>query len=429
MNDDTGLEQEADLMGAKALQMKSDEALGLENVKKAAGVASVAQLTKLKIGISGDSNPLNLNPEALPDFTYVWILSNKRGAADDLDNKGVVSGQNKSTPRQIIQANEQNISTPIYYKVGGYQKGYHMKGVFQSGQFIVPRGVDPKGIDCSFLRFAALEAYKLWYANNGRWSSWPNISADETNVETIDSDFSGITTDSGKAEKENNKEEGSWLAEAGVYKWNWQDIKDDEKINARFKTEGNVDVPKRDQALKTFVDAYLAAEVSKRDEASGDILQIYFHEPATRLSSYAIELLSGSGFQDMKVTRGNQLDYGRESIGLIAGLVHLDKKKTGKDESRSVAKLKYNSGYVVPTDLGKRKGAFVSLFLSWCERTLNGANSNGTADFDGLGGVGEFDQSYLNPGLPNQVKGWHRTTLLEMDKPGKAANAFFHPES
>ncbi|HSF52698.1 MAG TPA: DUF4157 domain-containing protein [Algoriphagus sp.] len=433
VNDDSGLEREADIMGGKALQMKIDSSQDQESMKTVTASLDVTQLTKLKIGISGDSNPVGINADTLPDFTYVWILSNKKGEPDDLDNKGVVPGQNKSTPNQIVAANAEAVGNPIYYQVGGYQKGYHMKGIFQSGQFIVPRGGDKSGIDYSFLRFAAIEAYKLWYDQNGRWKQWPNISSDETNVETIDSDVSGITTDSGKALNDNKKAEGNWLAEAGVYKWNWQDVKGDDLINAKFKdVENNINVQKRDETLKQFVDAYFDAEMSKRDEASGDILQIYFPEPATRLSSYAIDLLSESGFQNMKITRGNQLGFGRESIGLIAGLIYLDQKKTKKDdENRSIGKLKYNSGFVVPTDLGKRKGAFVSLFLNWCIKTENGANAAGASDFEGLHGVSEFDQSYLNPGLPGQIKRWHRSTLVEMKKPapGKDSEAFFHPKS
>lgn len=432
VNDETGLEREADIMGGKALQMKIDTSQDQKSMKTITASLDVAQLAKLKIGISGDSNPVGINADTLPDFTYVWILSNKKGEQDELDKKGVVSGQNRSTPNQIVAANADAVSNPIYYQVAGYQRGYHMKGIFQSGQFIVPRGGDQSGIDYSFLRFAAIEAYKLWYNQNGRWKQWPNISGDETNVETIDSDVSGITTDSGKALNENKKTEGNWLAEAGVYKWNWQDVKGDDLINAKFKDGEKIKVQERDETLKKFVDAYFDAEVSKRDEASGDILQIYFPEPATRLSSYAIDLLSESGFQDMKITRGNQLGFGRESIGLIAGLIYLDQKKTKKDdENRSIGKLKYNSGFVVPTDLGKRKRAFVSLFLNWCIKTNNGLNAAGASDFDGLQGVSDFDQSYLNPGLPGQIKRWHRSTLDEMKKPvpGKDSEAFFHPKS
>jgi len=429
VNDDEGLEREADIMGGKALQMKSDGMRGLTSKKNEDMGSNIIQLTKLKIGISGDPNPLNLNVEGIPDFTYVWILSNKKGAADEFAPPVVHVGQNKSSPKQIIDANLDNINTPLYYKMGGYKQGYHMKGIFQSGLFIIPRGGDQSGIDYSFLRFAALEAYKLWFAGKGRWDGWPDISADGTMVETIDSDTSGITTDTGVAKSENKLAEGNWLAEAGVYKWSWQELKSEARINEKFTSEGIVDTSARDTRLKEFADVYFHAEVVKRDEAAASILQIYFPEPATRLSSYAIDLLSNSGFQNMKLTRGNQLGFGRESIGLIAGLVHLDKKRTGKDESRSISKLKYNSAYIVPTDLGKRKGAFISLFLNWLEKTKSDVSVTDINVFNGLSGVEGFDQSYLNSGLPAQVSGWHRSTLDEMDKPGKDAESFFHPKA
>jgi hypothetical protein len=429
VNDDSGLEREADVMGKKALQLKESESLKTVAAKSANTGSGIVQLFRLKIGISGDQNPLNIDPDQLPPLTYVWILSNSKDKPDSLDQSGVSPGHNKSSPDQIIAANANGVQTPIYTKVGGYQRGYPMKGIFQSGVFKVPRGGDTSGIDYSFLRFAAIESYKLWFAAKGKSELWPDISSDGTHVETIDSDFSGITSDSGKALNENKKEEGSWLAEAGVYKWDWRDVKDDGEVIKRFSKENILDSDKRDAALKKFADAYFEIEVSKRDEAAADILQIYFPEPATRLSSYAIDLISQSGFQNMKVTRGNQLGFGRESIGLIAGLVHLDKKKTGKAESRSIAKLKYNRSYVVPTDLGKRKGAFVTLFLNWCIQTQNGESELSASAFEGLSGISQFDQSYLNPGLPGQVKGWHLKTIGEMNKPGDAAaNAFFHPE-
>lgn len=429
VNDDTGLEREADIMGAKALQMKLDGSQKLSEGKNSGTGTAVVQLFRLKLGISGASTPLNIDPNELPPRTYVWILSNKKGDAAALDAKGVTPGQNKSTPQQIIQSNFDSVSGAIYEKEGGYERGFPLKGIFQSGQFIVPRGGDQSGIDYSFLRFAAIESYKLWFAAKGKSALWPDISSDGTMVETIDSDLSGITADSGPAKNVNNKEEGSWLAEAGVYKWNWEEVKGDEGVNRRFTTGDAVDTSKRDEALKKFADSYFEIEVSKRNDAAGDILQIYFPEPATRLSSYAIDLLSQSGFQNMKVTRGSQLGFGRESIGLIAGLVHLDKKKTGKAESRSISKLKYNPGYVVPTDLGKRKGAFVSLFLNWCNQTHDGTVELDTGAFGTLPGLEQFDQSYLNPGVPAQIRGWHTKTLAEMDKPGKDAGAFFHPES
>ncbi len=430
VNDNQGLKQEVEVIVAKSLQTKNDGSLGkMSKTHSLAHGAGVMQLFRLKLGISGASTSVGISADDLPNTTYVWILSNKKADADALDGNGVTSGQNKSTPQEIIKANEVNVKTPIYYNVGGHRMGLHLKGIFQSGQFLVPRGGDQAGIDYSFLRFAAIESYKLWYASEGKSKLWPDITSDGTMVETIDSDFSGITTDTGTAANENKKTDGSWLAEAGVYKWNWQDVKDNESVNAPFTNEGIVNNIERDTALKQFAEVYFKAEVAKRDAASSDIFQIYFPEPATRLSSYAIDLLSGSGFQNMKITRGNQLGYGRESIGLIAGLAYLDQKSTQKDESRSKKKLKYNSGYVVPTDLGKRKASFISLFINWHNKIKLGSSRTDVAVFNDLSGIDSFDQSYLNPGLPNQIKTWHNNTLTEMKKKDKDAQTFFHPKA
>jgi len=421
INDDPELESEADVMGARALQLHSAGLAG-KLAARAAGHApdGVAQLAmKLKIGISGNTAPLPITWQQLPPNTYVWILTNRKVEADALDARGVQSGKDKATVQDIIDVNTDSVNTPILRSVQ-HSKGMEIGGLYQSGIFEVPRRDSGTGNDYSLLRYAAFENYRRWSRIN-RSKAWPDMDAGGVIVETIDSDVSGITQDSGGAPKENNGD--GWLAQAGVYKWNLDAVKADQRVVNAF--DGQVPGALARQ-VEQFGKVYTQAEIDKRSTAaSASILSIYFPEPATRLSSYALTLLGSAGFGGMKITRGDQLGFGRESIGMIAELLHLD-RKSGRDYATS--KLSFDASYIIETDLGIRKDAYVSLFLNWEQRVREGANATSVDVVGTLPGLEGFDQSYLKPGLPEQIQKWHYKALENMSKPkANVAGEFFHP--
>ena len=421
INDDPELENEADVMGARALQFQSavqPGELAAQAPKHAPdGVAQLA--VKLKIGISGNTAPLPITWQQLPPDTYVWILTNRKVDPDSPNVKGIQSGQDKATVQDIIDANTRSVNKPIWRSVK-QSKWIELGGLYQSGIFEVPRRDPDTGHDYSLLRYAAFESYRQWSRSN-RSRAWPDLDSGGVIVETIDSDVSGITQDSGGAPKENSG--GGWLAQAGVYKWNLDAVKTDQRVVDAF----NGQLPGAlAQQVEQFGRVYTQAEIGKRSEAaSASILQIYFPEPATRLSSHALTLLGNAGFGGMKITKGDQLGFGRESIGMIAALLHLD-RKNGKDYATS--KLSFDASYIIETDLGIRKDAYVSLFLNWEQRVREGADANSVDVVSKLPGLEGFDQSYLKPGLPQQIQRWHYKALEEMSKPkANVAGTFFHP--
>lgn len=402
------------------------------------GVAQRARLKRLRIGITGNTAPLGIYANALPYDTYVWIMTNQVGAANALD-ANVTVGPNASSPGEIIAANATNVGQPLW-RDESRSGGEVNARIFQSGPFIVPRQSPPNGdrnkVDYSFLRYAALQSYGRWHGTTGAALGWPALGVNTTLLETIDSDVSGITgtrTESAHVETHANQQQtvkAGWLAEAGSYRWDWRELKDDDRIIARFTPVGQaLDTAARDAALSAFSDAYTEAEIEARSAAArADILNIYFPEPATRLSGEAVTLLNHAQLSDMAVTRGSQIGHKRESVGMIAALVHLDKQTT-RSESRSKAKLRFTPNFVVTTGLGLRKSAYVSLFLQW--DALRNAIQGGppqAVDISTLQAAKEFDQSYLNDGMAGQVFKWHIDTLSAMSESAKGAGpGFFHP--
>lgn len=417
-------------MGGKALRAKPADisqspcGIGVENNRQAV----VAQLfeKKLKIGISGNQTPIGISADLITKGTFVWILTNAKKEKGDLFGEENKSKMVKTTPTDIIDKNQTRVNAPIYAKQRGTKSGVS-RGIFQSGIFYVPRegGAKAEGIDYSFLRFAALGAYQNWYKANGKQLGWPDALSGETLLETIDSDVSGITGDS--SDELSVTSGADWLVEAGVYRWDWNEIKDFEGVNSLFVEgeEGVVDTNKRDATLKDFSDIYTQGEIEKRSVAASNIYNIYFPEPATRLSSDAVKLLGDAKLGEMEIIVGGALGKGRESIGLIAALVHLD----GKGD-RSKKKLKFNPKFIVTTGLGIRKNAYASIFIGWYKAVISGKNKESVKVVEEVVGVKDFDQSYYKPGLPSQISKWHESTLSKMDKsktgPGKS---FFNPDS
>ncbi len=439
LNNDSKLEREADVMGAKASQLKSseiDDNTKLAENKASSGMAIQRAYTgvkKLRIGIISANTNIGVYANQLPLQTYVWILSNKPVDADALDNNGVTRGHNRATPKEIINANQANVINKILLDEAR-SNGEVVSRLFQSGAFEIPRSSTPTNrneYDYSFLRLAALESYNLWHGAVGANLGWPAINSNKTLLETIDSDISGITgsTNEGRVDESTDTIKTDWLAEAGVYQWDWTEIKDEASINNLFTTEDNLDTAERDKALKLFAKKYLEAEKIRRSSVSAEIFKIYFPEPATRISPAALTLLSNSAFTDIKITRGQQIGHKRESVGLIAGLVHLD---TGGDKAkngRSKSKLKFNPAYVVKTGLGNRKASYKSVFIQWYNAAKNDDDGYDNVNFSTLDRATAFDQSYINPATPGKVLKWHNDTLKSMqDDSPKAGEKFFHPK-
>ncbi len=223
-----------------------------------------------------------------------------------------------------------------------------------------------------------------------------------------------------------------WLAEAGVYSWDWKEVMDDNRVTERFTNATGFDAAKQNVAMQKFSEAYDKAEIDARvAEKSSDIFRIYFPEPATRISPAAINLLLNAGLGDLKITAGEQLGRKRESIGLIAALVYLDKKNnTNNQLSRSKAKLRLNTSYRVKTGLGKRKGEYISVFVEWLDRADQGNGAFKDIDIGTLNSAKAFDQSYLKPGTADDVLSWHNNTLSEMENSDASMkNTFFKPKA
>lgn len=447
INDDKALEQEADLMGARALQTKATDTKivgkSLSSNKNDVAQCLVADnINTLRIGIMGDAGNLGVNAANLPAKTYVWIMSNKAVSADALDSKpgrkgvinsgvvGVTKGQNKSSPDEIIRANAPKVAVSKFYQEGN-SGGPTDRAIYHSAAFEIPRQDPPSNrneVDYSFLRYAALKSYELWHGVTGIGLNWPSLPAPTTLLETIDSDVGGMTgatRDSISTDVDGNISSG-WLAEAGMYAWDWSEVKDHERVVNKFNASGNLDTGARDVALSTFSEKYTEAEKIAREGVSSNMFNIYFPEPATRLSSAALVLLANSGFGAMAVSRGQQLGFKRESIGLIAGLVYLD-EISSKSFSKSRAKLRFNPSYVVTTGLGKRKDAYVSVFNEWY---LAATPSLAEVDFGRLSTVGEFDQSYLKENVAKDVNKWHTASYdaMKLEKAGNVGKTFFHPK-
>lgn len=437
VNDDAALENEADVMGARALR---STAYSVPDDRQQTNRETSSSFTtqrvydgvkKLKIGVIYAGETVGTYANELPAQTYVWILSNETVADNALDGQGVTKGNNKSTPRQIIAANADNVKNKKRMDEAR-SGGEVISRLFQSGPFQIPRMNKPENreqYDYSFWRFAAFECYRTWYNDVGQGLGWPNIGDAKTLVETIDSDVSGITgaTDEGRIEGKSIKTD--WLAEAGVYQWDWADVKDNELIKARFTEDAVLNSAARDEALAEFAKQYLAAEQGARSVNTGDIFRIYFPEPATRISPAGIGLLANSGFSDINITRGQQIGHKRESIGLIAALVFLDTAGDKGKADRSKSKLKYNPAFVVKTGLGARKGEYIKVFLAWYGKAKEEAGLK-QVDFSQVESAKGFDQSYLNPKVPDDVQKWHGNSLNAMyDNGAKAGETFFNPKS
>ena len=437
VNDDAGLEQEADAMGAKALQTNPHSmhngALKTDNEANASPIAqrNYDGVKKLRIGVIYAGDTVGISANQLPAHTYVWILSNTAVADTALDGQGVTSGHNKSSPRQIIDANALNVRNRKMMDESR-SGGEVVSALFQSGPFQIPRTHKPgnrEQYDYSFWRFAAIECYRTWYNGVGSGLGWPDIAGGKTLVETIDSDVSGITGVTNEGRVEGKSIKADWLAEAGVYQWDWADVKDNELIKAHFTAESTLDTVAMDAALAEFAKQYLQAEKDAREAKAGEIFRIYFPEPATRISPDAINLLAGSPFSDISISRGQQIGHKRESIGLIAGLVFLDTGGDKNKASRSKSKLKFSSSFVVKTGLGDRKGAYVRMFLEWYGKAKEGEGFK-KLDFSLVESASGFDQSYLNPKVADDVLTWHNSSLDAMYEKGKkAGEIFFNPKS
>ncbi|WP_187431227.1 hypothetical protein [Roseobacter fucihabitans] len=384
---------------------------------------------KLRIGVIYAGNTVPIFANQIPAQTYVWVLSNDMVGARELE--GVTSGQNKSSPNEIITANKTNVAASK--KQDENRSGGEVVGrVFQSGPFHIPRNGDVGGdrnkLDYSFWRFAALKSYGIWYASSeAAAKGWPDITSNKTLVETIDSDVPGMTgtTNAGKVTDDNPKEmKTDWLAVAGLYRWDWQDVKDHPTLHRLFGDKHAT----RDTALRAFSDQYTEAEGDARAAASSDIFKIYFPEPATRLSGPAITLLTTSGLGDMAVSAGTQIGHKRESIGMIAALVRLDVTKNTGSQSASKGKLSFNRSFETTTGLGKRDGAYASLFAQWYDKAKTPTEKLNKIDFATLSRAKEFDQSYLNDALAGNVLKWHNETYDAMSDDDSTKKRFFNPK-
>lgn len=432
VNDDIGLEAEADRMGELALNAGGAiQQKALNQIPASSGGVIQGKLQKLRIGITGPGDPLPYYGFDLPEDTNVWILSNGPADADTFDGAGVTPGQNRSSYREIIDANAANVASA---KRADEQRsaGIVKARYFQSGEFKIPRQNKPTNrneYDYSFLRFAAFDSYRIWHGAVGAGRGWPSLTDNQTQVETIDSDRGGIKGPASDVETEDNGDiKADWLAECGVYQWDWTEVKNNESIVARFTPPGGqLDPVARDTALAKFATDYTKAEADARQAKSGNIFKIYFPEPATRLSPSAMTLLMNSGFANMAVTRGEQLGRKRESIGLIAGLVALNMRNSTDNESRSKAKLKYNKDFKVTTGLGNRKSDYAGVFLEWHSLAQQPNAPLVSVDFSNVAHARGFDQSYLDPGVADNVLTWHTNTLTEFTNNRDVA--FFKPKS
>lgn len=435
INDDKALEDEADLMGARALQTKAISD-GHQQKLPTSLSTNVAQrvvdekIRTLRIGIVGDAQNLGIYAANLPAKTYVWIMSNKAVAQDALDASGVTPGHNESSPNQIVIANLPKISIPKFRDEASSGGAINRK-IYHSSAFEIPRATAPTNrneVDYSFLRYAALKSYGLWHGATGTNLGWPSMTDANTILETIDSDLGGITGSSRTSIPTDSMGSIStgWLAEAGMYSWDWSEVKDHPNVVKKFNGTGVVDTAVRDAALSKFSEKYTEAEKIAREGVSSNMFNIYFPEPATRLSSDALVLLANSGFGAMAVTRGQQIGFKRESIGLIAGLVYLD-ELSSKNFSKSKSKLRFNPSYLVTTGLGKRKDAYVSVFNEWY---LAATPSLNDVDFGKLSTVAEFDQSYLKENVAQDVNKWHTASYdaMKLEKAGNVGKTFFHPK-
>lgn len=384
---------------------------------------------KLRIGVIHSDSTAGVTAHSLPEHTYVWLLSNTIAPKDEFPD--IDGGHKKTSPDALITANAENVRAP---KWGDERRsnGDVVGAVFQSGPFKIPRQsatgrFDRNQLDYAFWRYAALKSYMAWQPTANRHQGWPDPLDSLTLIETIDSDTSGIYGETGAEPTEATESTATdgWLAEAGVYRWDWRDVAGEESITRLF----GEDTAKRDAALEEFSKQYLAAETAARQEKSGDMFNIYFPEPATRLSTRAMGLLSTSNFGSIAITKGQQIGHKRESIGLIAGLVYLA-DPTGGKLTREKKNLKFNPGFVVTTGLGNRSGHFKALFHHWYERAKTDGRDLQQVDIARLPNATDFDQSYLNSEMPTQVNGWHQRTYQEMLRnTDKAGEAFFHPKA
>lgn len=431
LNDDAGLEAEADAMGEKAMQTGSLQFAERKTSLKGTGSAVIqGKLKKLKIGIISATQTVSPYANELPSGTYAWILSNKAVAAGAL--AGVTAGHNRSSYNEIINANQANVANRIRADEAR-SGGEVVSRIFQSGAFEIPRQNAPNNrneVDYSFLRFAAFESYKLWHAAVGNGLGWPSLTDSKTQTESIDSDVGGLTTKTDDVETDDNGNiKTDWLAEAGVYSWDWTEVIGNDAIRLAFTAMGAVDTAKRDKALKKFSDEYDKAEIAARTTAkNADIFRIYFPEPATRISPSGLTLLDQSGFGDLSVTAGQQLGHKRESIGLIASLVYLN-QQNGDNLPRSKAKLRFNTSYKVKTGLGARKADYASVFLEWYRAADDGHDGFNDVDISALDSARAFDQSYLNPDIPGNVQTWHNNTLERMTSTETAGRHLLKPRS
>ncbi|MCD8265320.1 MAG: hypothetical protein LUD02_15140 [Tannerellaceae bacterium] len=298
-------------------------------------------MPRIRIGIVGENNNLTDIPdEQLLDDVFIWILTNKIVKTSEFfpsNSKKVAkirAGEIQVPKDEIIRENtERVLKNPIRFKNDS-------KHIFISNTFWVPRGEKENGdfthmgVDYSFLRYAALKLYEISQSQ----IKFPPLLGGMP-VETIDSDLGGIA---GENIGELNNYNSKTLAYAGIYDWNSEEIKDDSRIQ-------NL-IPKaveRHEALRQFSEKYLSEEINARGTAaSSHILNLYFPEPATRLTPTAITLLNGANFGSSTHYLNQPLGHARESIKLIAALAFLNSKKycetkeLGKEKLSEIAKEK-----------------------------------------------------------------------------------------
>ncbi|MBU3028549.1 hypothetical protein [Paracoccus marinaquae] len=386
-------------------------------------------IKKLRIGVIHSSKSAGVTANALPAHTYVWILSNETVDKDTFP--GIDARQKQATPDALVTANAGNVGTWLMQDENR-SGGEVVARIFQSGPFQIPRRQKPTNrneLDFAFWRYAAFKSYIAWRNAVGAALGWPDPTSNMTLVETIDSDTTGISgaTNEGRTEGEGQKKTVSadWLAEAGVYRWDWRDVAGHESMKGLFGD----DTASRDAALQEFTQQYLEAEINARSSMATDMFNIYFPEPATRLSGAAVALLANSGFGSIAITKGDQIGHKRESIGLIAGLVHLD-VLAGTNLSRAKTKLKFAPNYVATTGLGNRDGDFVRLFHEWYAKARTASGGFAKVNFLDLREAKNFDQSYLDPGQAARVNSWHTNTYDTMTQDAaKAGASFFHPKA
>ncbi|MCD8178653.1 MAG: hypothetical protein LUE98_15035 [Tannerellaceae bacterium] len=93
--------------------------------------------------------------------------------------------------------------------------------------------------------------------------------------------------------------------------------------------------------------------------------------------------------------------------------------------------MKFNKDFIVKTSLGTRKKAYLSLFTEWYNKAKVSDEEFNEIDFSSIDKAKSFDQSYINPDIPEQVSNWHNQTYDKMKNPDNnksTGNYFFNPK-